>query len=203
MGGGVVPLRKVLIANRGEIAVRVMQTCAEMGIATVAVYSDADKDALHVWRADEAVHIGPAPAAQSYLNIERINQAAKATGAEAIHPGYGFLSENPTFSEACKEAGVTFVGPPPEAMRLLGSKRAAKHLAREVGVPVVPGYDDDDQSLETLAREAERVGFPLLIKASAGGEWLSRRDPQLLPHQIESGHQLGDWMLHLEPRVHL
>ena len=164
--------RKVLVANRSEIATRIMQTCAEMGIATVAVFSDADADALHVERADDSIHIGPPPAAQSYLNINRIIEAARQTNADAIHPGYGFLSENPAFAQACAEAGITFIGPPAQAMRLLGSKRAAKRLAREAGVPVVPGYegpDGDDQLLDTLTREAERIGFPLLIKASAGG----------------------------------
>ncbi|HEU5315108.1 MAG TPA: acetyl-CoA carboxylase biotin carboxylase subunit [Chloroflexota bacterium] len=160
---------KVLIANRGEIAVRVAQTCAELGIRTVAIYSDADKDALHVRRCDEAVHIGPPAAPESYLNIDRIVRSARDTGADAVHPGYGFLSEDARFADACRDAGVSFVGPSPEAMRRLGSKRGAKRLARAAGVPVVPGYDGDDTSPERLTREAEGIGFPLLIKASAGG----------------------------------
>jgi 3-methylcrotonyl-CoA carboxylase alpha subunit len=160
---------KILIANRGEIAVRVMQACAEMGIRTVAVYSDADARALHVRRADERYHIGLAPATASYLDVERIVAAARASRAEAIHPGYGFLSENPRLAEACRQARIVFIGPGPEAMRLLGSKRAAKALARQAGVPVVPGYDGEAQEKETLTAEAHRIGFPLLIKASAGG----------------------------------
>jgi 3-methylcrotonyl-CoA carboxylase alpha subunit len=161
--------RKVLIANRGEIAVRVMQACDELGIASVAVYSDADAAALHVRRASEAVRIGAPPATQSYLSIEAILAAAAATGADAIHPGYGFLSESPRFADACSEADIVFVGPSAATMRLLGSKREAKLLARRIGVPVVPGYDGADQSPVALAEEAARVGFPLLIKASAGG----------------------------------
>jgi 3-methylcrotonyl-CoA carboxylase alpha subunit len=161
--------RKVLVANRGEIAARIMQTCAEMGVRTVAVYSDADARAMHVRRADESYRIGPAPATESYLDIERVVAAARQSGADAVHPGYGFLSENPLLAEACAAAGVAFVGPPPEAMRRLGSKQAAKRLAREAGVPVVPGYDGADQDAGTLTREAGRTGYPLLIKASAGG----------------------------------
>lgn len=165
-----VPLfSKVLVANRGEIAVRVMQTCREMGIGAVAVYSDADATALHVRMADESYHIGPAPATNSYLDIHKIIEAARLSGAQAIHPGYGFLAENPAFAEACAAAGVVFVGPHAAAMRLLGSKQAAKTLARDAGVPVAPGYDGERQDSETLAEEARRAGFPLLIKASAGG----------------------------------
>ncbi len=161
--------KKVLIANRGEIAVRIMATCREMGIATVAVYSEADRAARHVREADEAYEIGPAPASQSYLRIEKIIEAARQSGAEAIHPGYGFLSENPAFVEACERAGIVFIGPPAEAMRLMGSKIAAKKLAESVDAPTIPGYNGDDQADEVLQREALRIGFPLLIKASAGG----------------------------------
>src|SRR4051812_39640564 len=160
---------KLLIANRGEIAVRVIQACQEMSVRTVAVYSEADAGALHVRLADEAVPIGPAPAAQSYLNVEAIVAAALATRAEAVHPGYGFLSENADFSQACVDAGITFIGPSPEAMRVMGSKIEAKRLAASLGVPLLPGYDGAQQGEETLRREAARTGYPLLIKASAGG----------------------------------
>jgi 3-methylcrotonyl-CoA carboxylase alpha subunit len=160
---------KILIANRGEIAVRIMATCREMGIRTVAVYSEADRNALHVREADEAYFIGPAPAAQSYLHIGTIINTAKLCNAEAIHPGYGFLAENTAFVEACSQAGIVFIGPPASAMRLMGSKIAAKQLAQSVGAPVIPGYNGDSQDDAVLLEEAERIGFPLLIKASAGG----------------------------------
>ncbi|MCY1069619.1 acetyl-CoA carboxylase biotin carboxylase subunit [Nannocystis sp. RBIL2] len=162
------PFRKILVANRGEIALRVFRTCAERGIATVAVYSDADRDALHTTMADESVHIGAAPAAESYLRVERILAAAKATGAEAIHPGYGFLSERAYFVEACKEAGVVFIGPSAHAMNVMGDKAGARKAMREAGVPVVPGFDDiaDAEQAEAAARE---IGFPVMLKASAGG----------------------------------
>ena len=160
---------KILIANRGEIACRVIRTARRLGIATVAVYSEADRGALHVEEADEAWPIGPAPARESYLNIGAIIAAARASGAEAVHPGYGFLSENADFAEACEEAGLVFIGPPAEAMRAMGSKAAAKALMARAGVPVVPGYHGDDQDPGHLAEEARRIGFPVLIKASAGG----------------------------------
>ena len=161
--------KKILIANRGEIACRVMQTCRRLGIQTVAVYSDADRHALHVQMADEAVHIGPAKAAESYLDWKRILKAAKDTGAEAVHPGYGFLSENTEFSKECQQAGVVFIGPWPEAIELMGSKSAAKALMEKAQVPVTPGYHGDDQSLAKLQSEAGKIGYPLLIKAVAGG----------------------------------
>ena len=160
---------KILIANRGEIACRVIKTARKMGIATVAVYSDADANARHVRLADEAVRIGPAAARESYLVADNIVAAAKATGAEAIHPGYGFLSENAAFADACAEAGIVFVGPPASAIRAMGSKSAAKQLMEKAGVPLTPGYHGDDQDGAMLAREAARIGFPVLIKASAGG----------------------------------
>ena len=160
---------KILIANRGEIACRVVKTARKMGIATVAVYSDADASARHVRLADEAVRIGPAPARESYLVAERIVAAAKATGAEAVHPGYGFLSENAAFADACAEAGIVFIGPPAAAIRAMGSKSAAKQLMEKAGVPLTPGYHGDDQDATLLAREANRIGYPVLIKASAGG----------------------------------
>ncbi|MBP6820827.1 MAG: acetyl-CoA carboxylase biotin carboxylase subunit, partial [Acidobacteria bacterium] len=163
------PFRKILVANRGEIALRVMRTCRAMGIATVAVYSDADANAPHVRFADEAVHIGAAPAKDSYLNAERILEAAKLTGAEAIHPGYGFLSENADFAEACATAGIVFIGPQAKAIRQMGLKSPARKLAAAAGCPVVPGYDGEDQSDKTLQAEILKIGFPVLIKASAGG----------------------------------
>jgi 3-methylcrotonyl-CoA carboxylase alpha subunit len=161
--------RKLLIANRGEIACRVIATAHRLGIATVAVYSDADARARHVALADEAWPIGPAPARESYLNIERIIDVARRSGAQAIHPGYGFLSENADFAEACVQAGIVFVGPPPGAIRAMGSKAAAKALMQRSGVPLVPGYHGEAQDPATLRDAAERVGYPVLLKASAGG----------------------------------
>ena len=159
----------LLIANRGEIACRIIRTARRMRIKTIAVYSEADRNALHVKEADEAYHIGPAEARFSYLNGERILAVAKAAGADAIHPGYGFLSENAGFAEACEKQGIAFVGPAPEAIRRMGLKDEAKTIAREAGVPVVPGYQGGDQSLERLLKEASALGFPVIIKAIAGG----------------------------------
>lgn len=161
--------KKILIANRGEIACRVIRTARRMGIATVAVYSEADAEARHVRLADEAVCIGPAAARESYLRGDRILEAALASGAQAIHPGYGFLSENDGFAEACVAEGVTFIGPPASAIRAMGSKSAAKALMEKAGVPLTPGYHGDNQDPDFLANEAERIGYPVLIKASAGG----------------------------------
>lgn len=160
---------KVLIANRGEIAVRVMKTCKKLGIRTVAVYSDADREALHVAVADEAVHLGASPAKESYLVAEKILAAAKKVGADAVHPGYGFLSENADFSRACREAGITFIGPSPDAVLLMGNKRLAKLRMIDAGVPCIPGYEGADQSDEVLLREASRIGLPIMVKAAAGG----------------------------------
>ena len=162
--------KRVLLANRGEIALRVQRTCRELGVETVAVYSEPDRDALHVRRADAAVAIGPGPAAESYLAIDRIVEAARATGADAVHPGYGFLSENAAFAEACEAAGLTFIGPPASAMRAMGDKVEARRLMAAAGVPVVPGAEDIDAGDAAAARaEAERVGFPLMVKAAGGG----------------------------------
>ena len=158
------PIRKVLVANRGEIAVRVMRTCQERGIATVAVYSDPDRAAPHVRLADEAYHIGPAAANQSYLVQERILEVAQQSGADAIHPGYGFLSENAAFAEACAEAGVTFIGPPPKAIRAMGDKTAARTLMEDAGVPMAPGTTDAVVDAEEGARVASEIGYPVLIK---------------------------------------
>jgi len=161
--------KSVLVANRGEIACRVFRTARAMGIRTIAVYSEADADALHVREADEAVLIGPAAARESYLVAEKVLAAAKATGAEAIHPGYGFLSENADFAEAVAAASIVWIGPKPDSIRAMGLKDAAKKLMIEAGVPVTPGYQGDDQSDETLTAEANKIGFPVLIKAVAGG----------------------------------
>ncbi|HEX6542050.1 MAG TPA: acetyl-CoA carboxylase biotin carboxylase subunit [Ktedonobacterales bacterium] len=161
--------KSVLIANRGEIAVRVIAACREMGIHSVAVYSEADRDALHVRLADEAWLLGPAPAHESYLNIEAIIRVAREHCVEAIHPGYGFLSENADFAEACARAGIVFIGPPPEAIRLMGSKTAAKRAVEKAGVPTVPGYMGDTRDPRKLEREAARIGYPVMLKASAGG----------------------------------
>ncbi len=160
---------KILIANRGEIACRVIATCQRLGIATVAVYSDADRDARHVRLADEAVGIGPAPARESYLRADAILDAARRTGAQAIHPGYGFLSENADFAQACAEAGIVFIGPSAAAIRAMGDKSAAKALMAQAGVPLTPGYHGDTQDPAFLREQADAIGYPVLIKASAGG----------------------------------
>ena len=162
-------LRSVLVANRGEIAVRVIRTCRERGIGAVAVYSDADRDALHVRLADRAVHIGAAPSSESYLVGERVLAAALTAGADAIHPGYGFLSENAAFAEACAAAGVVFIGPPPEAMRLMGDKTAARRLMRAANVPMAPGTVDAIDDPAEAERVAGEIGYPVLVKAAAGG----------------------------------
>jgi len=159
---------KVLIANRGEIAVRILRACRELGIATVAVYSTADQRALHVRMADEAVWVGEPPAGQSYLVAERILEAAQKTGAQAIHPGYGFLSENAAFARAVQQAGLVFIGPPPEAIEIMGDKGQARARMQAAGVPVAPGYQGPDD-LDTLIEKAHEIGFPLLVKAAAGG----------------------------------
>ncbi|HYQ22682.1 acetyl/propionyl/methylcrotonyl-CoA carboxylase subunit alpha [Stenotrophomonas sp.] len=160
---------KILIANRGEIACRVIATCRRLGIATVAVYSDADRNARHVRLADEAIHIGPAAARESYLRGDVLLDAARATGAQAIHPGYGFLSENADFADACAAAGITFIGPPASAIRAMGDKSAAKALMAQAGVPLTPGYHGDQQEPAFLRAQADAIGYPVLIKASAGG----------------------------------
>src|SRR5271170_6625189 len=162
-------IRRLLIANRGEIVCRIARSARRMGITSIAVYSDADAQARHVRVADEAYYLGPAPAAESYLNIAKILALAQRTGADAVHPGYGFLSENAAFAQACVDAGLIFVGPPASAIRAMGSKSASKAAMAAVGVPVAPGYHGEDQASERLIAEAQRVGFPLIIKASAGG----------------------------------
>jgi acetyl-CoA carboxylase biotin carboxylase subunit len=161
--------KKILIANRGEIACRIIRACREMGIATVAVYSDADKDALHVRMADEAYNVGPAPSSESYLRSDKILKVAKESGAEAIHPGYGFLSENAAFVREVTAAGITFIGPPPEAMEGMGGKISARRIAIAAGVPVVPGTTEPLKSYEDAAATAASFGYPVMLKASAGG----------------------------------
>src|SRR5215469_2970295 len=161
--------KKILIANRGEIAVRIARACREMGISPVTVYSDADRASLHVRMSDEAVHIGPAPSAESYLATEKILDAARQTGAEAIHPGYGFLSENAEFAAAVEQAGLTLIGPPSSSMKLMGSKTTARQVALKAGAPVVPGATSPLASLEEAGAVAESTGYPVMIKAVGGG----------------------------------
>ena len=197
--------RKILIANRGEIAVRVIRACRELGIQSVAVYSEADRRAMHVRLADEAVAIGPAPARESYLEIETIIRAAKETGAEAIHPGYGFLSENAAFARAVQDAELVFIGPPPDAIDAMGDKGRARARMQESGVPVVPGYQGiDDDAI--LAQKGDEIGYPLLVKAAAGGGGKGMRvvnQPTDLTESIEAArreavHAFGDGRLILE-----
>jgi 3-methylcrotonyl-CoA carboxylase alpha subunit len=162
-------ITRVLIANRGEIAVRIAKTCRALGIETVAVYSDADRRALHVLECDRAMHIGGSPASESYLNVEAIIEAARETGADALHPGYGLLAENPALPEACEAAGITFIGPPAQVIRTMGDKAAARRLAQAHDVPTVPGYDGEEQTIEALQSRAAHIGWPVMIKAAAGG----------------------------------
>ncbi|HLK49869.1 MAG TPA: acetyl/propionyl/methylcrotonyl-CoA carboxylase subunit alpha [Bryobacteraceae bacterium] len=197
---------KILIANRGEIACRVIRTARHLGVRTVAVYSEADARALHVEMADEAYPIGPAPARESYLSIERILDAARRSGAQAIHPGYGFLAENPGFAEACESAGIVFIGPPASAIRAMGSKSMAKTLMEKSGVPLVPGYHGEAQDLDALGAAANRIGYPVLLKASAGGGGKGMRvvsQPADLASAVasarrEAGSSFGDDRLLLE-----
>ena len=162
-------IKKILVANRGEIAVRVMRSCKEMEIRTIAVFSEADRAARHVMYADEAYCIGPAEARESYLNIDRIIQVALEHGADAIHPGYGFLSENPDFARRCRRAGIVFIGPEPETMEVMGDKISARRRMREAGVPVVPGTTENLNSSEEAIDVCNRIGYPVMLKASAGG----------------------------------
>ncbi len=177
---------KILVANRGEIAVRVMQTAKAMGYQTVAVYSDADRNARHVQEADEAVYIGASKVSESYLSIAKIIEACKKTGADAVHPGYGFLSENTDFAQACIDNQITFIGPTASAIELMGSKRLSKIAMIEAGVPCVPGYEGDRQDLEYLAAQAEQIGFPIMVKASAGGGGRGMRLVQQASELIEA-----------------
>ncbi|XP_037300393.1 methylcrotonoyl-CoA carboxylase subunit alpha, mitochondrial [Manduca sexta] len=203
------PISKVLIANRGEIACRVMRTAKKLGIRTVAVYSDADKHAMHVEMADEAYHIGPAPSTQSYLNAEKILEVAKKSNSQAIHPGYGFLSENVEFCEKCATENVIFIGPPPSAIRDMGIKSTSKAIMSAAGVPIVKGYHGEDQSIEKLKEEAQRIGFPLMIKAVRGGGGKGMRIamteadflPQLESAKRESLKSFGDDNMLLEQYI--
>ena len=162
-------IKKILIANRGEIALRIIRTCHEMGIDTVAVYSTADRDSLHVRFADEAVCIGAPASRDSYLRFDRVIAAAEVTGADAIHPGYGFLAENADFSAICEDHKIKFIGPPPETIRLMGDKSLAKATMAEAGVPVVPGTDGEVKDARAGAKAAKKIGYPVMVKASAGG----------------------------------
>ncbi len=202
------PFPKILIANRGEIAVRIIRACREMGIQTVAVHSEADAQALHVRMADEAVPIGPPAPVMSYLRGERILQAALDSGAQAIHPGYGFLAENADFAQSVHDAGLTFIGPPPAAIRAMGSKAAARALMQKAGVPIVPGYQGEDDA-RTLGQVADAIGYPVLIKAAAGGGGKGMRiaaTPGELPEALnaarrEAAHAFGDTQLILEKYI--
>ncbi len=181
-------MKKILIANRGEIAIRVMSTARKMGIKTVAVYSDVDRNAPHVRYADEAVHVGPSPSSESYLVMENILQAAKDTGAEGIHPGYGFLSENAVFANMVTDAGIKFIGPKPYAIEIMGSKLAAKDAVKDYNIPMVPGIDSAIEDVQKAIGIAEDIGFPILIKASAGGGGKGMRivnNSEELPEQME------------------
>jgi acetyl-CoA carboxylase biotin carboxylase subunit len=202
-------IKKILIANRGEIAVRVMRACRDMNVKTVAVYSEADKTALHVRFADEAYFIGPAPSVESYLNIEKIIEVAKRCDADAIHPGYGFLSENANFVRAVTDAGIIFIGPPPEAMEAMGSKTSARKVAIEANVPVVPGTTEPLNSLEEAKELADKFGYPIMLKASAGGGGKGMRLVEtendlrsaLETAQSESASAFGDSSVYLEKAI--
>jgi acetyl-CoA carboxylase biotin carboxylase subunit len=206
-------IRRVLVANRGEIAVRVMRTCRERGIETVAVYSDVDRLAPHVQMADHAVHIGPAPAAQSYLVIDKILDACKQTGADAVHPGYGFLSENEDFADACIAAGITFIGPSAEAMRKMGSKTEARKTVSAAGTPVVPGDNGPEgngfPTTEAALASARRIGYPVMLKAAAGGGGKGMRlvaSEKDLPSALEGAQReataaFGDGTVYLEKAI--
>ena len=205
-------MKKILIANRGEIAVRISRACREMGISPVAVYSECDRAALHVRYADEAYAIGPSAPRDSYLRIDRLLDAARAAGADAVHPGYGFLAENADFAAACRDAGLTFIGPTPEAIALMGSKTAARAAAIKAGVPVVPGTEDPlaaDLADDEIARAAERIGYPLLVKAVAGGGGKGMRTvtaPADLAGAVraarsEAGSAFGDAAVYFERRL--
>jgi acetyl-CoA carboxylase biotin carboxylase subunit len=202
------PFKKVLIANRGEIAVRVIRACHEMGIRTVAVFSEADRDALHVRYAHEAYLIGPPPSAESYLRIDKVLDAARRSGAEAIHPGYGFLSENAAFASACRDAGIVFIGPPPESMEAMGDKVRSRELMTKAGVAVVPGSPPLSDAADAI-RHAERIGYPVLLKASAGGGGRGMRVVRSTPEvassfaqaQGEARSSFGDATVFLEKYI--
>ncbi|HJV39588.1 MAG TPA: biotin carboxylase N-terminal domain-containing protein, partial [Geothrix sp.] len=200
------PFKKILIANRGEIALRVILACKEMGIQTVAVYSEADRNALHVRFADEEVCIGPPPSSKSYLNIPQVIAAAEVTGAEAIHPGYGFLSENPHFVEVCQACGITFIGPNAEIIRKMGNKAQAKATMLAAGVPLMPGSEGIIETVEEALVVAEQIGYPVIVKASAGGGGRGMRivnNPEELPDlyntaRSEAKSAFGDDAVYME-----
>jgi len=200
---------KVLIANRGEIACRVIRACREMGLGSVAIYSDADRQAVHPWLADEAVHVGPAPSRESYLRMDRVIDAARRTGARYVHPGYGFLSENAAFREACDDAGLVFVGPPADAMRKMGTKTTARDHMIAAGVPVVPGSDGPLASSEEALAVAQRIAYPVMVKAAAGGGGKGMRlvhDPGTLRSAFEGAAReaasaFGDATIYLEKAI--
>ena len=203
------PFQKVLIANRGEIALRVIRACRELGLTSVAVYSDADRNALHVRMADEAYHIGPSVAAKSYLNIPVLLDVARRSGAQAVHPGYGFLSENANFVKACQEAGLIFIGPSAEAQLAMGEKTAARRTAQAANVPIVPGAMSDVEDDTLAASIAEQIGYPILLKAAAGGGGKGIRfvrDPKdllasLRTARSEAKSAFGDGRVYLEKAV--
>ena len=202
-------LSKILVANRGEIALRVIYACRELGIRTVAVYSEADEHALHVRFADEEVCIGPAQPLQSYLNVPAIITAAQVTGSEAIHPGYGFLSESPYLAEAAEACGITFIGPPLEALRLLGDKARARHAMKRAGLPILAGTADPPETLSAALKASRKLGFPLIIKASAGGGGKGMRivrdatevEQAWTTAQREATAAFGDGTLYLEKYI--
>ncbi len=201
--------RKLLVANRSEIAVRILRTCRELGIKTVAVYSDADRDSLHVRYADEARRIGPAPSTESYLDIDAVLRAARETGADSVHPGYGFLAENPEFAKRCQEVGLVFIGPTPDAVALMGDKAEARRVARKTGVPIVPGSEPISSDADALG-EAKRIGFPLLVKAVAGGGGKGMRivsseselETALRQARSEASTSFGNASVYLERYLH-
>src|SRR5262245_1030998 len=202
-------MRKVLIGNRGEIAVRIIRACREQGLGTVAVFSEADREAPHVLMADQAYPIGPPPAAESYLRIDRLIDTARAAGADAVHPGYGFLAENAAFAEACEAAGLTFIGPPPAAIRAMGDKIAARRIARDLGVPTIPGTLAPVTGDDAARAAAREVGYPVMIKAAMGGGGkgmrLVRREEELAAAlrtaRSEAGSAFGDASVYLERAV--
>jgi acetyl-CoA carboxylase biotin carboxylase subunit len=202
-------IKKLLVANRGEIAVRVIRACREQGIATVAVFSEADREALHVLMADEAYPIGPPPASESYLRIDTLVEVARRAGADAVHPGYGFLAENARFAEACLAAGLTFVGPPPAAIRAMGDKTAARRIARDMKVPMVPGTVEPVRDDDEARTQAARIGYPVMLKAAMGGGGKGMRlvrgegdlDAALRAARSEAGAAFGDTAVYLERAV--
>src|SRR6187200_1675935 len=186
---------KVLVANRGEIAVRVIRALDELGIGSVAVYSEADRDAQHVKRASEAYLLGPGPAAESYLRVDKLLEAVEASGAEAVHPGYGFLAENAAFAKALEEAGITFIGPPASAIDAMGSKTKARELMKAAGVPIVPGTTDPVETIEDAEKIAEDIGYPIAVKAAGGGGGKGFRvaeEPEQLQEAFEGAAREGE-----------